>query len=130
MKYTLFQALEIVAGTKRKIIIKDVEANEKTQRSYDGWNFYFRGQLTNDNSYEWWPTTEQEKAQIWEVEEAPIYVWGACDGDDDSFIYNSKPEINDNREWCPIRGGELYFGKVSLFPKDKPQKYKLVPVED
>lgn len=64
-----------------------------------------------------------------------LYVYGACDDDGLSFIYNSPPEkINDR--WNTKAGYKsdkslcLYLIKENLFPKDKPQKFKLVAMEN
>jgi len=120
MKYTFFEALAIVVGTKRRI---------KTPGSL--WFYYHNGNrrldtiITDECGPCWWPSIEEQKAQIWEIEPEMIYVWGACDEDGYGSIYKNKP----------IKTGDDWFGSgtddhlKNMFPKDKPQKFKLVLVE-
>lgn len=53
-----------------------------------------------------------------------IYVWGVCDDNGVSIIFEDKPE-RIGGEW----ENEKNDIDPNLFPKDKPQKFKLVPVD-
>jgi len=114
-RYRFLEALDKVVGTE-----KALRFNE------NGWHKYKEelGRLRNiDNiGNDWWPTPEQQKAQIWEIQPEPIYVWGKCDDQNQSWLY-AEPKgfgLPDSLV-CPQKG---------LFSKDKMQKFKLVPVED
>jgi len=61
----------------------------------------------------------------WEVRPDDIHVWGVCDSDGISCIFEAEPVKNGGR-WQDMVSE---VGK-NLFSKDKPQKFKLVPVEE
>ena len=89
------------------------------------------------DSLEWWPTEEQMKGK-WKIkpkvdEKKDVFVWGACDGDGDSYLYKEKPIYDATLySWKEEIGDDnmIEFEKGNLFPKDKPQKYKVVPVDE
>lgn len=55
-----------------------------------------------------------------------IFVWGASDGNGESYLYNQKPEQIGNC-W---NGDSIWISDKKIFPQMKPQKYKLVPVKE
>jgi len=66
------------------------------------------------------------------VEPKEIYVWGACDDDGNSWLFDKKPEKG-ALLWEHPSGHAIYamqFQENNLFPKDKPQKFKLAPVDE
>ncbi len=121
-KYTFLKVLEKAIGTDRRI--------RKTTQVEDYFYTWCRedGTLINKHGAVLdWPTLKEQKAEIWEIEEEPIYVWGACDNNGHSFYFNCQPERDRSGIWQSDTGLLL---EDNLFSKDKPQKYKLVPVED
>jgi hypothetical protein len=87
---------------------------------------------------EWWPTPEQRKGK-WrvkpeEVEEEDVFVWGVCDQDDGSSkVFAVSPNCSGGVWHDPDNVSDKMsadFEERNLFPKDKPQKYKLVKVDD
>jgi len=69
--------------------------------------------------------------KTWEVKPDEIYVWGVSKGDDGKYVsYLGNEFLCDfTLESNPSHNVVRYSGRP-LFPTDKPQKYKLVPVED
>lgn len=63
-----------------------------------------------------------------------IFVWGACDKNGSSWIFDVKPNLlKEDGIWLDsVRAytSAKKLNRVNLFPEDKPQKFKLVPVED
>ncbi len=125
-KYRFLEALDKIVGTDKKI---------KSQHSDEFYTRYTEdGKLINDNGGELaWPSIVDQKAQIWEIEPEPIYVWGVCDGDGKSFIYTKKP-VRHSLFWGLAdednEGKLMGLPEKGLFFSDKAQKFKLVPVED
>jgi len=125
VKYRFLAALDKIVGTERKI------------KNVDKGNFWFTYDAENNRLLNAegskkisWPSIETQQAKIWEVEEVPIYVWGVCDNNGDSWIYDSKP-IKVGVIWEDDDGyTSTRLEDSDLFPKNKPQKFKLVPVED
>jgi hypothetical protein len=123
-KLDFFDALRIVAGTKRKLRYKDGKWYCcKTKSIYGG--LYIPLEGNSDLSlFEWWPTPEQQKEKAWEVEpkepekSKEICVWGTCDKDGRSRIMHT-----------PDGSYGIFLTEDNLFPKDKPQKFKLVPAD-
>ncbi len=63
----------------------------------------------------------------WEVKLEEIYVWGATNDNGNSCIHTTHPEkIHDY--W--LSGNAITLSEKGVFPADKPQKYKLIPVEE
>ncbi len=123
-RYRFLEALDKIVGTNKRVRCVLVGKD-------NAWQTYSNGCLRNSQNNElWWPSVNKQKAQIWEVEEEPIYVWGACDSDNLSFLHSDKPELNDDGDWSADKGSELHFKENNIFPKNKPQKYKLEPVEE
>jgi hypothetical protein len=79
------------------------------------------------------PPPEQAKKKVWEVEpEKPedIFIWGVCQENGNSVLF-SKPPCKTNVGWTLL--SDIFPGKSlpkNIFPTDKPQKFKLVPVEE
>jgi len=63
-----------------------------------------------------------------------IYIWGTCEPNGESYVWGHKPLKNNNLifGWYAAKGegGGRHLPTSDLFPKDKPQKFKLVPVDD
>ena len=81
---------------------------------------------------EWRPTEEEKKEKSWEVEpkdkkEDEVFVWGVCDDDGESFLYEIEPKKVIGI-WN-IAGDCMKLDQDNLFPKDEPKKYKLVEVK-
>ncbi len=61
-----------------------------------------------------------------------IFLWGVCNNDGRSHLFEGEPEKSNIRlgEWFYM--GMAYMMKLpnNLFPKDKPVKFKLTPVEE
>lgn len=56
-----------------------------------------------------------------------IFVWGACDDDEGSFLYAEKPALSGSK-WGAFGGIKcLRLRQDDLFPKDEPVKLRLVP---
>ncbi len=124
-RYRFLEALDKIVGTERRI--RYLEDDKKLWFYYDGDS----RQLYKDNiNSGWWPQIVDQTAEMWEIEPEPIYVWGACDSDNLCFLHSDKPELNDDGDWSADKGSELHFKENNIFPKNKPQKYKLEPVED
>jgi len=92
----------------------------------EGW-----ASLIADNT-RFWPSIEQQKEKAWQVEpEAPkeVFVWGACDDDRQSWLFDEEPK-KDGSDW-QLPGGHgdncMQIETENLFPKDKPKRYRLVP---
>ena len=127
MKSRFLEALDKIVGTERRIKY----TGDKPEIIYSGWAIYNadEGNLEDTNgTFISWPPTAYQKEIIWEIEDEPIYVWGKCDDDNVSLIFtDSKAEIpKSDSEYDDI----AFCEKEGLFPKDKPQKFRLVPVED
>ena len=70
-KSTFFEALALVAGTKKRIkqkggdwvtyVYNDIEAG--------------RGSLEHEGGKLYWPTFYEQKGEIWEVEPEEVFVW-------------------------------------------------------
>jgi len=55
------------------------------------------------------------------------FVWGACDEDGKNYLYQKKPIEDTHGDWDT----DGHFWNTDMeFPSDKPQKFKLVPVEE
>lgn len=64
----------------------------------------------------------------WEIKPEEFYVWGACDTDGSNFLFIVEPTEKDEvGDWKS--DGECIPAENMTFPKDKPQKYKLVLME-
>ncbi len=68
----------------------------------------------------------------WEVKLEEIYVWGVCHKSGKSEIYSKKPYPGSPRDWVSDQPSEWleFGGKKNLFPTNKPQKYKLILVDE
>jgi hypothetical protein len=106
----------------------------------------------------WWPTVGQQREKVWQVEPAPeelftfaeafaaalggaqiapeekakeVFVWGVCEKDGRSCLYSESPYKLREGVWeTPECDFFVFTDQDNLFPKDKPQKFKLVPVEE
>ncbi len=57
-----------------------------------------------------------------------ITVWGACDGNDSSWLYDQYPSRGPNKTgWFTFNS--ININPDNLFPKDKPQQFKLIPID-
>jgi len=122
--YRFLEALDKIVGTKRRI-----------RKNTDAWHTYNVNDRCLENSCtassDYWPTLDDQKAKMWEVEPEPIYVWGVCGGIGTSLLFYEEPKKT-------VGGGWLYESDAvghhlitdNLFSKNKPQKFKLVLVED
>jgi hypothetical protein len=138
-KYNFFEALAIAAGTERGVRYKDFNwcqfkcevPQPVNDRHYGGGCAY----LVDGGGATWWPTAEQQKEKAWEVEPEEVYFYGVCDDNGESWLHVEEPQKDQGiGKWVVIRT-EINIPAKSdlpknLFPKDKPQKYKLVAVED
>jgi len=127
MRYRFLEALDKIVGTERRINRTDSLGNVKFWVSYDG-----KILKDNVNCEVIWPSLEDQKAKIWEVEPGAIYVWGVCDDDGHNGLYGKMPKRSAcDCEWEEGAGEGIItlFGK-NLFSKTAPQKFKLVPVEE
>jgi len=124
MKYRFFEVLNEIIGTDRRIRCK----GSIMARAYgENWISFKQGTLTDCTDVSLaWPTIEQQKAEIWEVEPEALYVWGICDEDDRSWLSLEVPNIMKS-DMLPI---QIHFEQSGLFPKDKPQKFQLIPMDD
>jgi len=115
MKYTFLEALGKVNHTKQRI---KIELGQWNKVCNDGRPF-----LKDENNHIWWPSIEDQKAEIWEVEPEAIYVWCDCDLNGHSWIYtrNIKGTGFSKTEYAQ-------FPDTRLFSQDL-KKYKLVPVD-
>lgn len=123
MKYTFLEALALVVGTETKINYNECPF----WISYDG-----RDLRDNYKNTVKWPTIEQQKEQKWEIAPEEIYLYGACDDDGESCLYLNKPSKKDI-VWDFTSDHEeeiITLSQNNLFLKNKPQKFKLVLVED
>lgn len=124
-KMDFFDAARIVAGTNREIRYKN---GPPWIRITSEW--IFKDAVGNKYPR---PTPEQQKEKAWEVEpEKDIFVWGACDDNEISLVHNEKP-YRVNHEDGAHDGWEsddaFKLKSKNLFPKDKPQKFRLVPAD-
>ena len=83
--------------------------------------------LVTENGDIWWPYYSDQKAKVWEVEQKKIFVWGACDDDGQSCLYNGNPVKTDGNWSAP---DEVTLAKDNLFSKHKPRKFELVPAKE
>lgn len=114
-KYRFLEVLEIIESTNKRI-----------RRCPNQWSYYCTDNITpaliDENQVAWWPTLTDQKAQIWEIEPEPIYVWGiGC------YLHRDLPVID---SYTTPDSPCFSYNNDNLFPKDKPQKFKLVLVED
>ena len=117
MNYRFLEALDRIVGTGRKI------------KKHSGeWSLYIGrpefGFLISESDVKWWPSLEDQKAKIWEVEPKAIYVWCHCDLNSHSWIYtrNIKGTGFSKTEYAQFPTGNLFSQEL--------KKYKLVLVED
>lgn len=140
-KLDFFDAMRIVAGTERAIRFcggsnrykdKTLWSTLQADGTQDGKGNHSRAFLQSRGGACWWPTLEEQKKKAWEVEPVEIIVWGACEDDGASFLHGGFPYRHEGGWICnDIEGGLTpILNQKNLFPKDKPQKYKLVPVDD
>lgn len=118
-KLTFFEAWEIATGTNRRIKYK----NGPWVKITTDWKF-----KNNTGNIYPRPTPAEQKEKIWEVEPEEIFVYGVsdrCDGR--SHIFMIVPHDNGNR-WTTVFEEEQQL--INVFPKDKPQKFKLTLVDD
>jgi len=74
-------------------------------------------------------TAEEREEKSWSVEPGKIIVYGVCDDDGTSRLYEDFPKNGgDGKWWVSGRQGAM-LNRDNLFPKDKPQKYRLVPAD-
>ena len=65
-----------------------------------------------------------------------IYMWGVCDPDGTSCLFTHKPIKWDDHGWDNVDQSDYSeesscpLNENNLFPKDKPQKFRLVLVQD
>lgn len=127
-KLDFFEALRIVVGTKRRIRY----AKRNWLRYVIANNCRRACLYSNDTENDWWPTLEQQKEKTWEVEpEKPkeICVYGVCDKDGSSRIMHTPTRKLADNWWAENGGYGIFLTEDNLFPKDKPQKFKLVPAD-
>lgn len=86
--------------------------------------------LLDEKESRWWPSPEQIAGK-WRIkpkeepEEKEIIVWGICDNDGECNMFLSPDVVKNSIGRWLLDGDE----PLNLFPKDKPQKFKLVPKE-
>jgi hypothetical protein len=92
--------------------------------------------LLHPSGSEWFPSDELRKGK-WRIrekqeEEKEIFVYCACNSDGKSYAFQCDPQnLADDGSFIWDNGDSpIHFDRNNLFPKDKPQKCKLVPVED
>ena len=132
-KYTCCEALAIVAGTNKALRRGTADwmiytiSDSKISDSDSAPDYNYGGILRNKKltGNEWWPDADSQKAEIWEIEPEVIYIWGVRDDDGSANIFKGEPIKKEGKWWENTSGG-VY----KIFPKDKPQKYKLIPVEE
>jgi len=90
--------------------------------------------LAGNGTLKWVPTNGQLSEKMWSVETketGKIFVWGGCSDCGRSQVLTSKPEKDGNGLWWSEIGGfGIELSEKNLFPKDKPQKFLLVPVDE
>jgi len=117
-KYRFLEALDKIVGTRKRI-----RCREGTWYRYD---------ISCDDGYlqntagGWWPSIEDQKAQIWEIEPGELYLWVEYNEENNSWLCSYSPP-GDNLTIDQERDS---FEQSGLFSKKKIQKFKLVPVED
>ena len=118
MKYRFLEALDKIVGTKRRL-----------RKVHEQWNEYIDddyGFLRKEGSegyIDWWPTIDNQKAQIWEVEPEPIYVWCNSYEGGVSILHTDVNDLSNSKS-------QAEFSYTNLFENNQLQKFKLVPVED
>jgi len=122
MKYRFLEALDKVVGTERRIRRTNSLGNIKFWISYNGIIL-----KDNVNCEVIWPSLKDQKAAIWEVEPEPIYLWAVCTMEGNSLLFKEKPAQNKDGHW---RISSIIDLLSDAFPKDKPQKFELVPIEE
>ena len=132
-KYTFWEAQAIVEGSERRIRYGGGCWNRINQTSGD--TLIVGCQLSNLDGEPWWPTYRERNQKVWQVEpEKPkdIFVWCVCHKNGSSYISTEilSPSVDEYEWWAPNYGYGIRLDCNDLFPKDKPQKFKLVPVDD
>jgi len=126
-KYRFLEALDKIAGTDKKI-----------KRSCESEIWYSLVYIDNkdktpllmsDDNACWWPDANLRESRIWEIETETIYVWGQSRKDGSSYLYIGNEDGKDSIK-VNINVHVAFFDKLNLFPIDKPQKFRLVPVDD
>jgi len=65
-----------------------------------------------------------------------VYMWGVCDADGTSWLFTDKPVKWKDETWDNVDQADYSeesscpLNENNLFPKDKPQKFELVQVEE
>ncbi len=75
-------------------------------------------------------TRNDHQQDTWGVKPEDTYVWGATDDNGNSFLYAEKPTKENLDHFYVDSGDCMQVTSTKQLPKDKPQKYKLVPVEE
>jgi len=125
-KLRFLEALDRVIGTDKRIRYQGKHPYTTIEWSFYGMSEDERPYLEVKNGGRWWPNMEVQTEKSWEVKPAkielkPIHVWGFCDHLGESWLAKSKEYGSETSLNLPTN---------DLFPKNKLQKYKLIPVED
>jgi len=129
MEYTFFEAAAEVFGTDRKVISKVSGIKGRIECNDSGL------QWIHENGENIIISSDVLPLKQWEVEPEPepIYVWGKCEDNNASWIYVHgipKTDLDNTIVPCEDLDGRGCCFKEGLFPKDKFQKFRLVPVDD
>ena len=125
-KYRFLQALDMIVGTQRRMR-REGETYWMVFYSEDG----TEGLKNEVGTFIKWPTIEEHKAEIWEVEDEVLYMWAYSSKEGDNRVVFKRPIQCSDEEYGEAWEPSLDSGLSSYaFPTDKPQKFKLVPVED
>lgn len=131
MKEKLFDvwgACREVAGSDRRIRYKD-----------GSWHSLVFGRdeiyLSREKNHKMFPRPKMSKEKAWQVEPEPeepkdIIVWAINDRGE-SYLFQKRPLYSNNYGWHEPHHTCGFRLPVNCdFPKDKPQKFKLEPVEE
>lgn len=82
-----------------------------------------------ENGEEYFMYNADMFCESWKLKPEEKFIWGACDDDGMNFLFSGKPSGKDeDGSW--MTDSECMISEKWTFPKDKPQKYILVPFED
>ena len=93
-------------------------------KSCNGEYISSKGYLIPENIFKGMPDWFEKVAETLVKKEEDIVVYGVCGREGASDIFREKPKSQScNPKW-------VSSGKKNLFPKNNPQKFKLVPITD